>query len=419
MTDLDKFLNEGAISTELKAVQWASRLRYRQRELDRQSSLIQAKPSMSATSSVNSEEIDDITVSRRFMENKLRLPQLEVPAFHGNFKDYPTFWTTFNSIIHSNPQLSSTDKFLFLKQALKGSAATLIGTMPVIGENYEKAIKLLDKRFNKSGCIADLLITELERLPRAHDNASSCRTTLTKITEKLTHIECSGVPLDNGRMWRRLILSKFPDSMSEKVLCKEEEQGRNFSADEIVDILERAIAMKETISLTTEAFQDRFSMNHPSHPSQSRPMLYRETQMKQNREGSHNFSSQNKCKQRSSCICGSHGHSVAQCPVFPTPETRRSEAAKRKLCWKCFNTSHKSSDCKVLKSCPKCNKDHHSALCFADLVQVVLLDNRASHSRDQLTKALILQGQGHRRTQNLSIRNRTSDRQMLKNSTCL
>ncbi|KHJ88153.1 Tas retrotransposon peptidase A16 [Oesophagostomum dentatum] len=360
MTDLDKFLNEGAIATELKAVQWTSRLRYRQRELDRQSSLIQAKSS--STPSVRSEEIDDFGAGRRFMDGKIRLPQLEVPVFHGNYKDYPTFWTIYNSIIHSNPQLSNTDKFLFLKQALRGSAAALIGTMPPIGDNYEKAVKLLDKRFNKSGCIADLLITELEKLPRAQSNAVSCRKTLTKITEKLTHIECSGVPLDNSRMWRRLILSKFPDTMSEKVLCKEEEQGRNFSTDEIVDILESAMAMKETIALTTEAFQDRFSVNQPSL---SKPIYYKETHSRQTRESSHNHTEQ-RTKQRAHCICGSSTHGVTHCSTFTTPEARRNEATKRRLCWKCFNTNHKSSDCRLLRACPKCNKDHHSALCLTD-----------------------------------------------------
>ncbi|KHJ98961.1 Tas retrotransposon peptidase A16 [Oesophagostomum dentatum] len=333
MTDLDKFLNEGAIATELKAVQCTSRLRYRQRELDRQSSLIQAK-----SPSVRSEEIDDFGAGRRFMDDKIRLPQLEVPVFHGNYKDYPTFWTTYNSLIHSNPQLSNADKFLFLKQALRGSAAALIGTMPPIGDNYEKAVKLLDKRFN------------------------NCRKTLTKITEKLTHIECSGIPLDNSRMWRRLMLSKFPDTMSEKVLCKEEEQGRNFSTDEIVDILEGAIAMKETIALTTEAFQDRFSV---SQPSLSKPIYYKEAHSRQTRESSHNHTEQ-RTKQRAHCVCGSSTHGVTHCSTFTTPEARRNKATKRRLCWKCFNTNHKSSDCRLLKACPKCNKDHHSALCLTD-----------------------------------------------------
>ncbi|EYC32614.1 hypothetical protein Y032_0003g1692 [Ancylostoma ceylanicum] len=110
---------------------------------------------------------DSLTSSSRHVENKMRLPQLEVPVFSGSYKDYPTSWTIYNSLIHSNPQLTNTDKFLFLRQALKGPAATLLGNMPVIGEKYEKAVKPLDKRFNKSGCIVDLLITELEQNSRS------------------------------------------------------------------------------------------------------------------------------------------------------------------------------------------------------------------------------------------------------------
>ncbi|KAL6742186.1 hypothetical protein Aduo_015361 [Ancylostoma duodenale] len=248
INDLDVFLNIEANETEIIAIH-----------------IIQARPTTSGTTSARDTDTDSTVSSVRHIENKLRLPQLEVPVFSGSYKDYPTFWTIYNSLIHSNPQLTNTDEFLFLRQALKGPAATLLGNMPVIGENYEKAVKLLDKRFNKSGCIADLLITELEKLPRAQSNAVSCRQTLTALTEKLTHIECSGVPLDNNRMWRRLILSKFPDTMSEKVLSKEQEEDRSFSTDEILNILENATAMKETIALTTDTFHDRFTLSHLRH----------------------------------------------------------------------------------------------------------------------------------------------------------
>ncbi|RCN41380.1 hypothetical protein ANCCAN_12647 [Ancylostoma caninum] len=200
MNDLDAFLNTEANETEIIAIQWTGRLDYRARELEKQSSLIQARPTTSTTMSARDTDMDSTVSSTRHVGNKMRLPQLEVPVFSGSYKDYPTFWTSYNSLIHSNPQLTNTDKFLFLRQALKGPAATLLGNMPVIGKNYEKAIKLLDKRFNKSGCIADLLITELENLPRAQSNAVRCRPTLTALTEKLTHIECSGVQLDNNRM---------------------------------------------------------------------------------------------------------------------------------------------------------------------------------------------------------------------------
>ncbi|KAL6742699.1 hypothetical protein Aduo_015822 [Ancylostoma duodenale] len=360
INDLDAFLNIEANETEVIAIQLTGRLNYRLQELEKQSSIIQARPTTSGTTSARDTDTDSTVSSLRHIENKMRLPQLEVPVFSGSYKDYPTFWTIYNSLIHSNPQLTNMDKFLFLRQALKGPAATLLGNMPVIGENYEKAVKLLDKRFNKSGCIADMLITELEKLPRAQSNAVSCRQTLTALTEKLTHIECSGVPLDNNRMWRRLILSKFPDAMSEKVLSKEQEDDRSFSTDEILNILENATAMKETIALTTDTFHDRFTLSHPRH-HHTREGYTRQARFEQPLR---NYDQ--KPKTTSLCVCGSHAHNVMQCPTFKTPEARRKEAGRRKLCWECFNSSHKSSECNVLGPCPRCSRDHYSALCMAD-----------------------------------------------------
>ncbi|KAL6742654.1 hypothetical protein Aduo_015784 [Ancylostoma duodenale] len=145
INDLDAFLNIEANETEIIAIQWTGRLNYRLQKLEKQSSIIQARPTTSGTTSARDTDTDSTVSSVRHIENKLRLPQLEVPVFSESYKDYPTFWTIYNSLIHSDPQLTNMDKFLFLRRALKGPAATLLGNMPVIGENYEKAVKLLDK----------------------------------------------------------------------------------------------------------------------------------------------------------------------------------------------------------------------------------------------------------------------------------
>ncbi|KAL6739328.1 hypothetical protein Aduo_012797 [Ancylostoma duodenale] len=102
----------------------------------------------------------------------MRLPQLEVPVFSGSYRDYPAFWTIYNSLIHSNQQLINTDKF----QSLKRPAATLLGNMPVIGENYEKAVQLLDKRFNSrdyhSALCTAKRITNDFTVPTSHSSQS-------------------------------------------------------------------------------------------------------------------------------------------------------------------------------------------------------------------------------------------------------
>ncbi|KAL6728875.1 hypothetical protein Aduo_010608 [Ancylostoma duodenale] len=150
MNDLDAFLNTEAYETEIIAIQWTGRLKYRLGELQKQSSLIQSRSITSGVTSARDTDRDSTLSPIRHIENKMRLPQLEVHVFSGSYRDYPTFWTIYDSLIHSNQQLTNMDKFPFLRQALKGRAATLLGNMPAIAENYEKAIKLLNKRFNKS-----------------------------------------------------------------------------------------------------------------------------------------------------------------------------------------------------------------------------------------------------------------------------
>ncbi|KAL6728876.1 hypothetical protein Aduo_010609 [Ancylostoma duodenale] len=124
-------------------------------------------------------------------------------------------------------------------------------------------------------------------------------------------------------MWRRLILSKFPDAVSEKVLSKEQEEGRPFSTDEILDILENATAMKETIALTTDAFNDSFTLNHAKH-DHTREGHSRHARFEQPLRNA-----DQRTKTRSRCVCGSSAHNIMQCPTFRTPEARRNEAGRQ------------------------------------------------------------------------------------------
>jgi len=58
-----------------------------------------------------------------------------------------TFWDSFRSAVHENPELHNIDKFNCLKSLLKGSAAATIAGLPLTDGNYESAIELLTNRF--------------------------------------------------------------------------------------------------------------------------------------------------------------------------------------------------------------------------------------------------------------------------------
>ncbi|VDP08348.1 unnamed protein product [Heligmosomoides polygyrus] len=79
-----------------------------------------------------------------------RRPLLEVPTFPGDFREFNAFWSVFQPLMHNDASLTDQEKFLFLKQALKGEAAASITYLPVIGDNYCVAVNILKKQYESS-----------------------------------------------------------------------------------------------------------------------------------------------------------------------------------------------------------------------------------------------------------------------------
>ena len=68
--------------------------------------------------------------------NHVRRPKLEMEHFDGNLLDYPSFIDSFKSSVDSDPDLSDTDKFAYLKGLLKGRALNTIKGLSIFESNY-------------------------------------------------------------------------------------------------------------------------------------------------------------------------------------------------------------------------------------------------------------------------------------------
>ncbi|KAK6009521.1 hypothetical protein OSTOST_25542, partial [Ostertagia ostertagi] len=254
MLDLNKHLEAESNILEISAIQWLNKIDFRKEELLQQTALItSSQPNHSVTNSHSScQGWSNAAMTPQERNVRVRRPLLEVPTFAGNYMEFNTFWSVFESLIHSDDDLSDQEKFLFLKQALKGKAATSISSVPVLGEKYAVAVNILKKHYDKSSSIADILINEIERLPRAQGNPRSCRETLAAISSRITHLEQTGLQMNADRMWRRLILSKFTESICGKVIRKENDTGNSLSVNEIMESIDEIITLKETTELTTK-----------------------------------------------------------------------------------------------------------------------------------------------------------------------
>lgn len=71
--------------------------------------------------------------------DQIKLPPIQLPSFSGKYSEWTSFYDTFTSLIHDNLQISSIQKFHYLKSALKGDAAQHIKSIEISSANYETA----------------------------------------------------------------------------------------------------------------------------------------------------------------------------------------------------------------------------------------------------------------------------------------
>ncbi|XGW34436.1 hypothetical protein V3C99_018376 [Haemonchus contortus] len=368
MLELNNHMELESNGFEIAMIQWLSKIEFRKEELAQQASFIAEATSIAnqAGSSQHNSHSGGDTLSTLYERTiRVRRPLLEVPTFSGDYREFNTFWSVFESLIHNEKDLSDQEKFLFLKQALEGKAAASISSIPVIGDKYNVALNILKKQYDRSSGIADILINEIEHLPRAQENSRSCRNTFNSISSRIVHLEQTGVPMNADRVWRRLILSKFTENICSQVIKKENQSGTGFEVKDILDAVDEIITLQETTELTTKTLFGTQT-----------------AQAMQNNARGHN-GGRNQMKQfpshrlRHTCLCG-ESHSPQQCARFPTPETRRMEAKRQGVCWKCFDKTHGSRFCTAMGPCPKCKGDHHGSLCITSSsgLESMILPNR-------------------------------------------
>ncbi|XP_049887047.1 uncharacterized protein LOC126381636 [Pectinophora gossypiella] len=117
---------------------------------------------------------------------KLKLPAIDVPVFSGKFTDYTPFINLFNSLIDSNKSIDFVQKLYYLRSYLKDEALDLIKNLPLTADSYNKAITLLDNRYNnKFRIVNEHITTILDMKPVTKSTASNLREFVATVRQEL------------------------------------------------------------------------------------------------------------------------------------------------------------------------------------------------------------------------------------------
>ena len=107
--------------------------------------------SWSPSSPLNQNVVDNGATSSSANSKTVRvkLPKLEERKFNVKLEEWQEFWDSFESAIHLNDSLSNVDKFSYLRGLLLKPARSAILGFALTSSNYEAAVELLKKRFEK------------------------------------------------------------------------------------------------------------------------------------------------------------------------------------------------------------------------------------------------------------------------------
>uniref|UniRef100_A0A1I7VSC0 Retrovirus-related Pol polyprotein from transposon TNT 1-94 n=1 Tax=Loa loa TaxID=7209 RepID=A0A1I7VSC0_LOALO len=95
----------------------------------------------------------------------VNLPQLSLPVFNGDPRQWREFWSSFNAAVHSQTILE-IQKLSYLISCLKGSALQAVRGFDIAPENYEVVRKLLTEKYGDSSMATKLLYNELKSIKR-------------------------------------------------------------------------------------------------------------------------------------------------------------------------------------------------------------------------------------------------------------
>lgn len=76
-----------------------------------------------------------------------KLPRIELGKFSGRRHEWQPFWELFEQMVDKNEDLSTLDKFHYLKTSLTGDAAAMLTGLPATSRCYTEATQFLKQRF--------------------------------------------------------------------------------------------------------------------------------------------------------------------------------------------------------------------------------------------------------------------------------
>ena len=142
---------------------------------------------------------------------KLPLPPIQLQPFQNNLVNpfaYYSFKKSFSNAIAGMPDLTESQKLIYLKGYLTGEAFNLVENLPIQDDSFKLAIQLLDSNFLDKDLIIDKTLNSILNAPEV-GQLKDVETFVRMISNKVQDLKGVGVDLTTKDSSGLLLLSKI------------------------------------------------------------------------------------------------------------------------------------------------------------------------------------------------------------------
>lgn len=273
-----------------------------------------------------------------------RLPRIEVPKFSGDYAQWSQFRDLFVSMIMENTDISTVEKFHYLKMSVSGEPAQHLKNISITSDNFSRAWNSLVARYENKRILIDAQLAALFSARKIKtENATDIKRLLGDVKEALGALEALDCPVQH---WDLVIIFMMTRKLDAESLKRwEDTLGAQSNPPSFNDFETFLLGRIYTLEALERSLSRKQSPNSPASRPSAGARAYTATSVEQ------------KCS-----LCSAN-HYLSSCPKYleKTSEQRREIIVSKRLCFNCLGP-HAVKACRNTKRCRTCSKPHHTTL---------------------------------------------------------
>ncbi|XP_055589242.1 uncharacterized protein LOC129741527 [Uranotaenia lowii] len=281
----------------------------------------------------------------------LRLPQIDLPKFDGDFSKWLSFRDTFSSMVHLNPEIPTVAKLQYLLQSWQGDARKPFETVDVLADNYESTWDAIIKRFDNRRFLKRQLFRAIYDLQPIKKECPQELNSLAGNFER--HVKALAKLGEPVEFWDTPLVNLFSYKLDPVTLRAWEEktsEQEEVKFDEMMAFIYQRVRVLNSV-LPENQQGIKVAGNKP----------FRRLAVAVAAKPGSILDTNNPFPL---CVVCPERHYLYKCPTFErmSVRQRRELISQKRLCWNCFRSGHMARNCASKFTCRHCREHHHSML---------------------------------------------------------